>query len=75
MHAISKRINDRNDTGEFYITTPMAPERMTADFQAPPGGAWVEITLHRRPSGKFGNRIKGSLLIREATLEPLHGGA
>jgi hypothetical protein len=46
----------------------MAPERMAVEFPVPAGGSWVSITLQRRQSEKFDNKIAGTLRLKEVRL-------
>ena len=62
------RINDAFDARRLDVSTPMAPERMAAEFTVPAGGSWVSITLQRRQSEKFDNKIAGTLRLKEVRL-------
>ncbi len=64
------RIADAFDPRRLESATPMAPAPMTVEFTAPPGGSWVTVTLMRRQSGKFDNKLAGTLRIKEVRLGP-----
>ncbi|MBI2685987.1 MAG: hypothetical protein HYX27_06705 [Acidobacteria bacterium] len=65
------RIYDATDPRRLDVSTPMAPERMAVEFTSPPGGSWVSVTLQRRQSEKFDNKIHGTLRVRKVWI----GGA
>lgn len=62
------RIADVADARRLDVSTPMAPERMAVEFTVPAGGSWVSITLQRRQSEKFDNKIAGTLRLKEVRL-------
>ncbi len=62
------RIADVADARRLDVSTPMAPERMAVEFTVPSGGSWVSITLQRRQSEKFDNKIAGTLRLKEVRL-------
>lgn len=62
------RIADVADARRLDVSTPMAPERMAVEFPVPAGGSWVSITLQRRQSEKFDNKIAGTLRLKEVRL-------
>ena len=62
------RIADVADARRVEASTPMAPERMAVEFTVPAGGSWVSITLQRRQSEKFDNKIAGTLRLKEVRL-------
>ena len=62
------RIADVADARRLDVSTPMAPERMAVEFTVPAGGSWVSITLQRRQSEKFDNKIAGTLRVKEVRL-------
>ena len=68
------RIYDTADPRRLDASTPMAPEPLTVDFTVPAGGSWVAVTLERRQSEKFDNKIAGTLRLREVRLEMVNGG-
>jgi hypothetical protein len=68
------RIYDAADPRRLDASTPMAPEKMTVDFTVPAGGSWVAVTLERRQSEKFDNKIAGTLRLREVRLGVVNGG-
>lgn len=62
------RIADIADARRLDVSTPMAPERMEVEFNVPTGGSWVSITLQRRQSEKFDNKLAGTLRLKEVRL-------
>lgn len=68
------RIYDATDGRRLDVATPMAPERMAVEFTVPNGGSWVTVVLQRSQSGKFDNKIRGSLQLREVRIGGANGG-
>lgn len=62
------RIYDTFDPRRLDASTEMAPEPMIVDFTSPESGSWVSVTLLRRQSAKFDNKIKGTMHIREVRI-------
>lgn len=68
------RIHDTWDPRRLDVSTDMAPGRMAVDFTSPAGGSWVTVTLLRRRSEKFDNKIRGTLQVREVRIGGANGG-
>lgn len=68
------RIHDTWDPRRLAVSTDMAPARMAVDFTSPAGGSWVTVTLLRRLSEKFDNKIRGTLRVREVRIGGANGG-
>jgi hypothetical protein len=62
------RIYDTFDPRRLDVSTAMAPEEMAVDFTAPESGSWVSVSLLRRQSAKFDNKIKGTMHVREVKI-------
>jgi len=65
------RIYDMEDPRRLDASTPMTPDKMTVDFTVPAAGSWAVITLNRRQSEKFDNKIRGVLRLRSAQITPI----
>lgn len=68
------RIHDTWDPRRLDVSTDMAPGQMAVDFTSPGGGSWVTVTLLRRRSEKFDNKIRGTLRVREVRIGGANGG-
>lgn len=68
------RIYDSFDPRRLDVSTPMAPDKMAADFTVPAGGSLVTVMLVRQQSEKFDNQITGTLRIRQVRIRGGNGG-
>ena len=68
------RIHDTWDPRRLDVSTDMAPGQMAVEFTSPGGGSWVTVTLMRRQSEKFDNKIRGTLQVREVRIGGANGG-